>query len=376
MTSAPLLSGQTVQNLVREIGINPNHWYAVAWAKDVKPAQILPIQIWQQEIALYRDSQNQIQAVEDICPHKGVSLHKGEINGDRIVCGYHGWEFSPQGECVHIPYFPPEQKLPRACTRSYPVREQYGIIFVFPGDSNLAEPTPLIEIPQFDDPDWFMVPIGAEFQAHFSICNENTMDVFHGHLHKNIQGWFNPVLIKLEDTDTHVSADYQVSYRSPLTKILGLSDTHETTTRVISVRYEYPNYINSLQGTGYIYLMRSPVAVDRSQSFALFFLRIRLPRWLLDPLRPCLDPILRELLFRRFLRQDIGMIESEYEHYRKSPNRRYVEVNPAIIAVQRFMVKQYDRWLQTQPNPPQPNASNDIPNNQIKTTSNEKLKLS
>jgi renierapurpurin 18,18'-hydroxylase len=376
MNSVPILSGQTVQNRVRAIGINPNHWYAVAWTKDVKPNQILPCQLWHQEIALYRDSQNQIQAVEDICPHKGVSLHKGEINGDRIVCGYHGWEFNPQGECVHIPYFPTGQKLPRACARSYPVREQYGIIFIFPGEPHLAATTPLIDIPQFAAPDWFMVPIGAQFQAHFTICNENTMDVFHGHLHKNIQGWFDPVLIKLEDNDHQVSADYQVSYRSPLTKILGLSDDHSTTTRTISVTYQYPNYINSLQGTAYIYLMRSPVAHNQSKSFALFFLRLRIPRWLLDPLRPWLDPILRELLFMRFLRQDIGMIESEYEHYLKDPDRRYVEVNPAIIAVQRFMVKQYDHWLQTQPNPPQANPQDNTANNQVKNTVNEKLKRS
>jgi hypothetical protein len=40
-----------------------------------------------------------------------------------------------------------------------------------------------------------MVPVNAHFQAHFSICNENTMDVFHGFLHQELQGVFDPVLI-------------------------------------------------------------------------------------------------------------------------------------------------------------------------------------
>ena len=39
-----------------------------------------------------------------------------------------------------------------------------------------------------------MVPITAHFKAHFSICNENTMDVFHGFLHQELQGWFDPIL--------------------------------------------------------------------------------------------------------------------------------------------------------------------------------------
>jgi renierapurpurin 18,18'-hydroxylase len=343
MNSVPVLSGQTVQNRVREIGINPNYWYAVAWAKDVKPQAILPIQIWHQEIALYRDRQGQIQAVEDSCPHKGVAIHKGEVKGDRIVCRYHGWEFDTTGACAHIPYFPPTQKLPRACLRCYPVRERYGLIFVFPGDPALAAITPLLEIPQYDDPHWLMIAIGAEFHAHFTICNENTMDVFHGYLHKNIQGWFDPILLKLEESESSVTADYQVSYASPLTKILGLSDHGGPTTRIISVTYDYPNYINSLQGTSYIYLLRSPISHNESKSFTLFFLKVRIPRLVLDPLRPWIEPLIREQLFRRFLRQDIEMIESESANYEKNPTRRYVEVNPAIIAVQRLMLKQYDR---------------------------------
>jgi phenylpropionate dioxygenase-like ring-hydroxylating dioxygenase large terminal subunit len=47
-------------------------------------------------------------------PHKGVALHKGKVQGDRLTCGYHGWEFNSSGNCVNIPYLPEKQKLPRA----------------------------------------------------------------------------------------------------------------------------------------------------------------------------------------------------------------------------------------------------------------------
>ncbi len=36
------LKGQTVQNIVRDVGINPNHWYPVAWAETLKPGQVIP----------------------------------------------------------------------------------------------------------------------------------------------------------------------------------------------------------------------------------------------------------------------------------------------------------------------------------------------
>jgi renierapurpurin 18,18'-hydroxylase len=339
----PQLAAQSIPTAIRTIGMNPNYWYAVAWAKDVVPGKILPVEIWHQEIALYRDAQGQIQAVADRCPHKGVSLHKGSVVGDRIVCGYHGWEFGTDGECARIPYFPADQKLPRACLRTYPVRERYGIIFLFPGDADHAATTPMLEIPQFDDPDYLVVTIGAEFKAHYTICNENTIDVFHGHLHNNLQGWFDPVLTQLQETPDSVYAEYQVSYGGIMSQFLGLNDSRGTTTQTIAVNYQYPNYINTLKGSSFLYLMRLPIAADRSRSFSLLCVKVRMPRWFLNPLRTLLEPVIREQFFMRFLRQDIAMIESEFAHYQKDPQQRYVEVNPAIVAVQRLMIRQYDR---------------------------------
>lgn len=344
---ATTLQGQTIQNRVREVGINPNYWYAVAWAQDLKAEKILPIRIWNQSVALFRDSHNQIQAVENVCPHKGVAMDKGKVQGDAIVCGYHGWQFNGQGDCVGIPYWSAGQKLPCAQLRSYPVQEKYGLIWLFPGDRAFSHLVSLPDIAEYDDPHCLMVPIGAEFKAHFSICNENTMDVFHGFLHQNLQGWFDPVLLKLRETEHAVTADYRVSYRGVLTKLLGLSESGGMTTKTISIDYQYPNYVNKLEGVSALYLMRLPISQTESRSFAMLFLRLPIPVWLLNPLRRVLQPVILQLLFLPFLHQDIEMIESEQENYLKDPQRRYVEVNPAIIAVQRLIVKQFDRYQQS-----------------------------
>jgi renierapurpurin 18,18'-hydroxylase len=348
MELATTLKGHTVRNHVREVGINGNYWYAVAWAKDLRTEQILPVTVWSQSIALFRDSQGRINAVENVCAHKGVAMDKGKVVGDAIVCPYHGWEFNGNGDCTGIPYFPPEQKLPRACLRQFPVQEKYGLIWLFPGDPALAEVKTVPYIPQYDDPNWLMIPVSAKFKAHFSICNENTMDVFHGYLHQNLQGWFDPVLLKLEETEDSVKAEYQVSYQGPITKFLGLSEQSDrVTTQVIAVDYRYPNYVNDLKGISSLYLMRLPVSPQESRSFAYLFLQIRLPQVLVNLLRPVLQPLILHLLFLRFLRQDIEMIESEQANYLNNPQRRYVEVNPAIIAVQRLIVRQYEKFCQT-----------------------------
>lgn len=341
------LKSQTVRNQVREVGINANHWYPAGWANQLKRGQVMPLTIWQQEIAIYRDDEGQLHALKDACPHKGVALHKGKVQGKHLACAYHGWEFDGSGACVNIPYLSEGQKLPCAPARSYPVAEKYGLLWIFPGDPSLVSTRSIPDVPEFDEPNWLMVPVTAHFNAHFSICNENAMDVFHGFLHENLQGWFDPVLLNLQESDSEVAADYQVSYKGRLAKFLGLSDrADEVTTLPISIRYRYPHYASSLQGVSSLYLMRLPVGPDQSRSFSLFFFNINVPKSLFNPIKPLLSQIIQRFLLQRFLNQDIEMMESEQRTYSNNPNRHYVEINPAIIALQRLIIKQYEQFMQ------------------------------
>lgn len=88
--------------------------------------------------------------------------------------------------------------------------------------------------------------------------------------------------------------------------------------------------------------MRSPIAQNESRSFSLLFVNVHLPKWLIALLQTVLERVIRNHLFMRFLEQDIAMIESEYENYLRDRSRRYVEINPAIIALQRVIVRQYN----------------------------------
>ncbi|NJO39965.1 MAG: aromatic ring-hydroxylating dioxygenase subunit alpha [Cyanobacteria bacterium CRU_2_1] len=348
MELATTLKSQTIQNRIREVGINENYWYPVAWADQLKAGQVVPATIWQKSIAVYRDSEGYVHALENACPHKGIELHLGEVQGDRIICPYHGWEFNTEGECVNIPYFPKEQKLPCAKARNYPVEEKYGVIWIFPGDPELVTNRQIPDVPEYSDPNCLMIPITGVFNAHFSICNENTMDVFHGYLHKNLHGWFDPHLIKLQEGEGSVWADYLVSYQGWLSRFLGIgTDGKGVTTRTVSIHYQYPHYHSTLEGFSSLYLMRLPVGPNETRSFSLLFLpQIRMSQKIQLLIQPLIVPLVRRFLFMRFLEQDIGMMESEQRNYRANPNRRYVEVNPAIIALQRVIVRQYEQFVQ------------------------------
>lgn len=260
METSAVLKGQPIYRRARAVGINPNYWYPIFWSDQLKLGDVVSARVWDISLAVYRSGDGTVHTMADACPHKGVELHRGEVHDDNLVCPYHGWEFDSEGYCVSIPYFPKDQKLPCAQARSYPTREAYGIIWVFPGEAELAEQQALPEVPQYGQPGWFMVRIPGHFQAHFSICNENTMDVFHGFLHKDLQGWYDPKLLNLKQDERSVSADYQVSYEGFLSKLLGLGTKgSDSTTRTVSIRYCYPHYATALESVSSLYLMRLPV---------------------------------------------------------------------------------------------------------------------
>lgn len=348
MELATTLKSQTVPTVIREVGINPNYWYPLGWSDQLKPGQIKPAVVWRQALVVYRDESGAVHVLDDRCPHRGVELHRGKVQGTAIACAYHGWTFDgSDGHCTGIPYLAADQKLPCASVRSYPVQEKYGLIWVFPGDAALADERMLPTVSEYGKDEWLMVPITAEFAAHFSICNENAMDVFHGFLHQELQGWFDPTLLELKATDASVFAKYNVSYKGRLAKFLGLCErADEVTTLPISIHYQYPHYASSLEGVSSVYLMRLPVGLTESRSFALFFFKLNLPKWLIRTLRPTLSTVIQRFMLRKFLDQDIEMMESEQRQYSSDPKRKFVEINPAIIALQRVIVRQYEQYMQ------------------------------
>ena len=58
----------------------------------------------------------------------------GVVEGDVLRCCYHAWAYRGNGRISQIPYLPKNAARPPRGVRAYPVREAYGLVFVFPGD--------------------------------------------------------------------------------------------------------------------------------------------------------------------------------------------------------------------------------------------------
>src|SRR6185312_12472436 len=121
---------------LRRVGANPDHWYPVAWSKELLAGKTLARRFAGEPVVLYRNTHGRVFALEDRCAHRQVPLHLGVVCGDQIKCHYHGWTYGPDGKCVDIPYLG-KQRLPNG-VRSYPACDVDGMILIFPGNPELA----------------------------------------------------------------------------------------------------------------------------------------------------------------------------------------------------------------------------------------------
>jgi vanillate O-demethylase monooxygenase subunit len=123
-------------------------WFPVACARDVGEEPIA-MQLLDVRLVAYRTTQG-ILVARDLCPHRGVPLSKGWVEGDEIVCPYHGLRFGTDGRCTRIPAQPNVKPSDRFRATVLPVVERYGLVWTC---LDLRTDSPDIpEFPEWNDP--------------------------------------------------------------------------------------------------------------------------------------------------------------------------------------------------------------------------------
>ena len=126
-----------------------NAWYAACWSHELVTAPQAKM-ILGEELAVFRTESGVAGAVEDCCPHRFAPISMGNVQGENIVCGYHGMAFGCDGVCVEIPG---QKNVPeRARMRSYPVIERNTVVWVWMGDPAAADEGLLPDVHWLDAP--------------------------------------------------------------------------------------------------------------------------------------------------------------------------------------------------------------------------------
>ncbi|MGZ8335884.1 MAG: Rieske 2Fe-2S domain-containing protein [Allosphingosinicella sp.] len=155
-----------------------NAWYAAGWSHELAEAPLART-IHEQPIVFYRGQKGRPLALYDACPHRFAPLSRGTVKGDRIACGYHGLEFDGTiGRCVRNPHG--KGAIPAALSvRAYPATERYGMVWVWMGEAERADPALLPELPILEDAAFSWVHGGLHVSAHFEMVIDNLLDLTH-----------------------------------------------------------------------------------------------------------------------------------------------------------------------------------------------------
>lgn len=66
------------------------------------------------DIAVFRNAEDEVFAVEDRCPHKGGPLSQGIVHGRKVTCPLHGWNIELDSGCAVTP--------DEGCAREFPIK--------------------------------------------------------------------------------------------------------------------------------------------------------------------------------------------------------------------------------------------------------------
>ncbi|MBB3109866.1 vanillate O-demethylase monooxygenase subunit [Paenibacillus phyllosphaerae] len=183
-----------------------HEWHPVALVSDVTeaPKQIV---VLGEKVVLFRGPQG-VNAMRDLCIHRGVPLSLGRVEQGEIVCAYHGWRYDGDGRCVCIPSLPATQAIPlKARTTSYACQERYGFVWVCLGEPKCDYPALEGRIDDSLLPIW-MGPYPVQASAPRVI--ENFLDVSHlMFVHEGLLG--DSAHAEIDDYSVHLHGDELVT---------------------------------------------------------------------------------------------------------------------------------------------------------------------
>ncbi|MFG2192029.1 Rieske 2Fe-2S domain-containing protein [Streptomyces sp. NPDC048639] len=153
-----------------------NQWYVAAYGRDVG-RELLARTILGEPLVLYRTEEGSAVALADRCVHRRYPLSESRLDGDNIVCGYHGFTYEPGGACVAVPG---QKRIPRtAHVRSYPAVEQDSFVWVWIGDREPGLSDPVPRAPWLADPEWRTVSGMEPLDARYELLVDNLLDLSH-----------------------------------------------------------------------------------------------------------------------------------------------------------------------------------------------------
>ena len=98
------------------------NWIEVGKVDDIPQLGSRVVQSPEGDIALFRNSDDEVFALRNKCPHKGGPLSEGIVSGRRVTCPLHNWVMELESGNAVAPDV--------GCAPAYPVKVEDDAIYL------------------------------------------------------------------------------------------------------------------------------------------------------------------------------------------------------------------------------------------------------
>ena len=168
------------RSLIPPLGLR-EYWYPALPAKGVGWKKPVGLRMLGTDLVFFRDTAGEVQALVDVCPHRGAALSEGDCFWKGYLsCPYHGATYDGEGTCVEFITEGPDSKMVgRLRARKYPTRTLKDVVFIWMGE---GEPAPIEEdVPPefFEGEQAVILHAFNHWRCNWMVGLENTADA-HG----------------------------------------------------------------------------------------------------------------------------------------------------------------------------------------------------
>jgi len=298
-------------------------WYFAGLSTDIGRGKMIRLEIGDHPICIGRQDDGSLFALRDICPHRAAPFSKGCIKDGTVECPYHGWRFGLEdGACKEIPALTAEQSMEteKIKTRTFPVRQDGKLIWVYIAADKRFAGTPDIDPPQFPFANRKVImDDNLTLNCHVDHAIIGLMDPAHGpYVHR--QWWWRSESSMHDKAKAFeprergfAMAAHEPSSNSFAYKLLGGKPITEITFQLPGIRTEE---IKVGKKTLLSFTAVTPRDETRTQIRQIFFTDMKLIK--------LFSPLLG-IFARKFLRQDADMVDLQQMGLKYDPTLLLIE---------------------------------------------------
>jgi phenylpropionate dioxygenase-like ring-hydroxylating dioxygenase large terminal subunit len=148
-------------------------WYVAATCDEITQSP-LGRRLLGHDVVLWRGASDQVNAFENRCAHRAFPLSHSRVDGDLLVCGYHGCTYDAEGKCVYTPtqpQVPTGMKVP-----VFPVLEEPPFVWIWLGQPAAATGSQPPRMPWINDPAWSTFADAWHVDANYMMVHEHYLD--------------------------------------------------------------------------------------------------------------------------------------------------------------------------------------------------------